>query len=681
MKGTLALDNITARRVGRHWLLSDGTLLPVVGGGDGPEGAEGTPIVIPESFDDLDDDALDGLISELEAAFDVLLDNDGDLEEMTRIANGITAARAEVSNRETEAAEADAERQRLAGLVHGSPEGEGDEDGEGGEGDGSEAPEGAAEGAAEGEGAEGAPASQPEPVAAGAGTRPAPRGRPLGRRRGASASGVGQHGQGIPSGARTQPTATLVAGAGTPGRNVGQAMSLTDVATAFHDSARGLREGQQAHVATIQVPVPEDRMIRTTDPMDALRVLTAASARPEGSTAQEAAQALVAAGGWCAPPQVVYDLFALESTDGLLDVPTIGVTRGGIQVPDFLDLEDTTGALWTWTETNDSDALSQAAVTNKALATNVVTLTTATPHLLDVGDRVTVSGVGSPFDGVYVVASTPTATTFTYAKTAADVGSAAVSPPGLVTNADPDPTKPCIRIPCPGFTEYTLEAEGLCITHGNLADRAWPELTSRFVSLVTAAHLHRISAAVLTKILADITAASNNVTVTATGSDTYGEILSAIALQVADIRSQFKMADDAVFEAYLPHWTREAMRAALALRAGVDLIDVPLSRITNAITALGVRPQFVHALDAMWSGTNQTAWPTAATVVVAPAGTYFRGTGGSIDLGVSRDSVLNRTNDHTVAMSEEFYLVGRRGPAGRKLTITVDNTQAALCCA
>ncbi len=42
---------------------------------------------------------------------------------------------------------------------------------------------------------------------------------------------------------------------------------------------------------------------------------------------------LVASGGWGAPSQVLYDEFLeLESTDGILDVPEIQVTRGGVQI-------------------------------------------------------------------------------------------------------------------------------------------------------------------------------------------------------------------------------------------------------------------------------------------------------------------------------------------------------------
>lgn len=40
---------------------------------------------------------------------------------------------------------------------------------------------------------------------------------------------------------------------------------------------------------------------------------------------------LVAAGGWCAPSETLYDLCQIATTEGLLDLPTINVTRGGIR--------------------------------------------------------------------------------------------------------------------------------------------------------------------------------------------------------------------------------------------------------------------------------------------------------------------------------------------------------------
>jgi hypothetical protein len=66
-------------------------------------------------------------------------------------------------------------------------------------------------------------------------------------------------------------------------------------------------------------------------------------------------------------------------------------------------------------------------ITNKALTTNVVTLTTAATHSFVIGDSVTValSPADPVFDGTYTVTGTPTGTTFTYAKTNANVTSAA----------------------------------------------------------------------------------------------------------------------------------------------------------------------------------------------------------------------------------------------------------------
>ncbi len=68
-----------------------------------------------------------------------------------------------------------------------------------------------------------------------------------------------------------------------------------------------------------------------------------------------------------------------------------------------------------------------ATVTNKALTTNVATITTSAAHGLTVGDPVVVNISDGTFDGTFTVATAPTATTFTYAKTAANVASIAAT--------------------------------------------------------------------------------------------------------------------------------------------------------------------------------------------------------------------------------------------------------------
>jgi hypothetical protein len=73
-----------------------------------------------------------------------------------------------------------------------------------------------------------------------------------------------------------------------------------------------------------------------------------------------------------------------------------------------------------------------ANVSNKVLTNNVVTLTTSAAHGFSTSDSVTITGVDATFNGVYTITGT-TSNTFTYAKTAANVVSAAVSPVGVAT--------------------------------------------------------------------------------------------------------------------------------------------------------------------------------------------------------------------------------------------------------
>jgi hypothetical protein len=73
-------------------------------------------------------------------------------------------------------------------------------------------------------------------------------------------------------------------------------------------------------------------------------------------------------------------------------------------------------------------------VSNKALASNVATITTSATHGFAVGDYVVVSGVDATFNGTYLVASVPTTTTFTYAKTATNVTSTAATGSAVVSS-------------------------------------------------------------------------------------------------------------------------------------------------------------------------------------------------------------------------------------------------------
>ncbi len=96
---------------------------------------------------------------------------------------------------------------------------------------------------------------------------------------------------------------------------------------------------------------------------------------------------------------------------------TSSITYNGILLSDEYDVDKIFPAI-------------TVSITNKALTTNVATLTTSATHGLCTGMQITITGVDATFNGEYRITSVPTTTTFTYAKTASNVASTAVSPAG-----------------------------------------------------------------------------------------------------------------------------------------------------------------------------------------------------------------------------------------------------------
>jgi len=66
-------------------------------------------------------------------------------------------------------------------------------------------------------------------------------------------------------------------------------------------------------------------------------------------------------------------------------------------------------------------------ISARSLTSNVATITTNSAHGFSIGKTVDIVGINATFNGRYVILATPTTTTFTYAKTAANVASAATT--------------------------------------------------------------------------------------------------------------------------------------------------------------------------------------------------------------------------------------------------------------
>ncbi|WP_328436884.1 major capsid protein [Streptomyces sp. NBC_00444] len=333
------------------------------------------------------------------------------------------------------------------------------------------------------------------------------------------------------------------------------------------------------------------------------------------------AEALVAAGGWCAPSEIRYDFFNIACSSGLIDLPTFGVTRGGVQFP-------------------------------------------VSPSLADAVDGIAFA----PFAEELSVTSVP------WLWTEADDIAAATG----------SPTKPCIRVPCPDFDEARLEVYGICLTAGNLANDAYPEATQNTIRLLMAAHDHAVNARLLAQML-NLSTAAISISGGAVTDAAAPRIFNAAALAAVDTRERYGMCLEDVLEAVLPQWVREVIRADLAWKAGVELLAVTNGEIDGYFLERNVRPQWVDDWQVRGAGqfghsTAMTAWPTTVDFLMYPAGTFLHGNGMSLDLGVVRDSVLNETNDHTAAWSEEAHLVARVGHESRRYRVgfNVNGSTSAL---
>lgn len=146
------------------------------------------------------------------------------------------------------------------------------------------------------------------------------------------------------------------------GLQAGQGMDWADMGRAvdrrlasfpekqYQNAARMGRSIKERHpLAIIQKPTEERLTVTSTDAPHVDEIFS--NARNE--LALPGGKGLVAAGGWCAPSETIYDLCELESRDGLISVPEVTVTRGGLNFttgPDFSTLYNDTGFCYTEAE-------------------------------------------------------------------------------------------------------------------------------------------------------------------------------------------------------------------------------------------------------------------------------------------------------------------------------------------
>lgn len=227
----------------------------------------------------------------------------------------------------------------------------------------------------------------------------------------------------------------------------------------------------------------------------------------------------------------------------------------------------------------------------------------------------------------------------------------------------PAPIKHCVEIPCPDeFTEIRLNAVGYCIEAGILQTQAWPELIQWFMESITQEHFRALSRRSILDMVSGSTPIS--VTTASLGVSATSSVLNTLELMAINLRLNKGYARAYPVEVVAPNWLHAIIRADLAQMEGIDTKSVSDAQIDSWFAARGIRPQFVadwQTREAGMPGNLGTLqWPGSVSVLMYPAGTWFRNLTPVIEFGVQYPRELLQINRYSRFFTEDAYAVGKR---------------------
>jgi len=234
-------------------------------------------------------------------------------------------------------------------------------------------------------------------------------------------------------------------------------------------------------------------------------------------------------------------------------------------------------------------------------------------------------------------------------------------------------TKSCQVIACPTFSETDVRAIYHCLQFGNLPARTFPELLAQYTDLVLAAHARVAESALLT----DINTGSTKVTqANAQGLGATATLPSQVLAAAAGMRSRHRMAQGAVLRALFPSWVLELLVSDM-YRTQFDRFDMTPDDFVRILRAANVEPSFYYDGPAgqgqvfgAQGDTTLVPFPTVVSWFLFPEGSWIYLDGGTLELGLVRDSVLNETNDFQI-FGETFEAVAFVGVESLRIQSTV----------
>lgn len=420
-----------------------------------------------------------------------------------------------------------------------------------------------------------------------------------------------------PQSATIKAPVTITAGADIPGVTAGTPINdLAGVAQAIIDRRKAMGrtsggDGEQHTVAVFNTTYPSDRVLSSSD----------ADSNFDKISKVTSVEAITAAGGLLAPVETSYELFGLEENLGRPVKDSLAVfnaDRGGIRYLAPVQLEDLDGAASLWTLEDDIAAL----------------VTTG-----DYADLAALKAAGYDIPSGYTV-------------------------PTGIANGDGNAEKPCIRVRGANVLEAYTDAIPLCLTFGNIGARTFPELVERHVKLGLMWHARYAEQRLITK----ISLGSTQVTTTAelgVGRD----LLVAVNKAAAGYRNRHRMREDATLRVIFPIWLQDAVRADFTKQIPGDgpenSLGLAVAKFESYLSSYGISITWAYDGESDQYFAAQTAgalvnFPATLKWYLFAEGTWLFLDGGTLDLGIVRDSTLNATNDYKMFL-ETFEGVAKIG--------------------
>ena len=238
-------------------------------------------------------------------------------------------------------------------------------------------------------------------------------------------------------------------------------------------------------------------------------------------------------------------------------------------------------------------------------------------------------------------------------------------------------TKTSLTVTAAAEQTVSTDAVTLQLQFGNLMTRAYPELIARHNELALVQHAREAEQNLLTKIGDASTA------VTTTSTIGFGrDFLVQVRRAAVAYRSRHRIDPKTQLKAIIPAWVYDAMASDLTLSMpGDGTLAVSESEINGYLALSNVT--LTPSPDLNVFGSQGTAalleFPDSFVWYLFAEGSFLFLDGGTLDLGIIRDSTLVGTNDYKMFV-ETFENVAFVGIEALKITstITVAGTAAAL---